>query len=350
MAAVTRLLGRLQGGHVVLTSRLGSGQFPPGVQRLELDVLTLDAAAEFLLAATDTGRRKAADDDAQARALAEDLGQLALALEMAAATIEARGLSLTAYCTLWQGNRIRVIGWAGQAVTGYHHAVAETWRTSVDQVSDAARALLERLAFLAPDPVPLFLVDGEAEEAALDELATYSLVTRAEDAFVVHRLVQDVTRRALEKEGTATARLTEALGWLNAAFTGDPGDVLSWGRLDPLASHAEAVAWAADRARIADPTARLMGMLALFLRAKAQHTEPLYRRALATHEASLGADHPDVAIGLNNLALLLRVTNRLAEAEPLMRRVISIFVANLGGEQPQQPRDVTARYQPSAGG
>jgi hypothetical protein len=67
--AANRLLGRLQGGHVVLTSRLA--RFPRGVERLDLDVLSVDDAANFLLAATETGRRKAADDAAQAWALAE---------------------------------------------------------------------------------------------------------------------------------------------------------------------------------------------------------------------------------------------------------------------------------------
>jgi hypothetical protein len=45
------------------------------------------------------------------------------------------------------------------------------------------------------------------------------------------------------------------------------------------------------------------------------------RRALAIEEASLGADHPDVAIGLNNLD-----TNLLAEGEPLMRKQLVIFL------------------------
>ena len=48
------------------------------------------------------------------------------------------------------------------------------------------------------------------------------------------------------------------------------------------------------------------------------------RRALAIDEKSFGPDHPKVAIRLNNLALLLRVTNRLAEAEPLVRRALKI--------------------------
>ena len=50
------------------------------------------------------------------------------------------------------------------------------------------------------------------------------------------------------------------------------------------------------------------------------------RRALAIDEASYGADHPDVAIDLNNLAQLLKATNRLREAEPLMRRMVRIFL------------------------
>ena len=51
------------------------------------------------------------------------------------------------------------------------------------------------------------------------------------------------------------------------------------------------------------------------------------RRALAIDEASYGSDHPEVATALNNLAQLLKATNRLAEAEPLMRRVVEIFIA-----------------------
>jgi tetratricopeptide (TPR) repeat protein len=52
--------------------------------------------------------------------------------------------------------------------------------------------------------------------------------------------------------------------------------------------------------------------------------EPLMRRALVIVESSFGADHPDVATHLSNLAQLLKDTNRLAEAEPLMRRALAI--------------------------
>ncbi len=46
---------------------------------------------------------------------------------------------------------------------------------------------------------------------------------------------------------------------------------------------------------------------------------------------------------LNNLALLLQDTDRLAEAEPLMRRGLIIFVRSLGTEHPSS-RTVKGNY------
>jgi len=350
LQAAHKLLGRLRGGHVVLTSRLT--QFPRDVERLDLDVLTLDDAADFLLTAT-PNRRKAPDDTEQARRLAGDLGQLALALEMAAATIEARRFSFTQYRSAWEGNRARVIGWAGQAVTGYHHAVAETWLTSVDQLSPEALALLERLCFLAPDPIPETLLDaaadgvptGEDARAALDDLTKYSLATLDPDSgsFLVHRLVQDVTRRGLDRTGRHHQRLTEALAQIYAAFAiGNPDDVRTWPILDPLAPHAEAVAAHADTADIIEPTVDQLGRLGGLFDAKARHTraEPFSRRALAIAEASFPANDPRIATRLNNLATLLQVTNRLDEAEPLVRRALAIDEASYGKDHPGVARDL----------
>jgi tetratricopeptide (TPR) repeat protein len=74
--------------------------------------------------------------------------------------------------------------------------------------------------------------------------------------------------------------------------------------------------------------ARDLNNLAQLLQAtnRLGEAEPLMRRALAIDEASYGPEHPDVAIRLNNLAQLLKATNRLGEAEPLMLRVVRIFL------------------------
>ena len=62
-----------------------------------------------------------------------------------------------------------------------------------------------------------------------------------------------------------------------------------------------------------------MNQFGLLLDAKFLHpqAEPLYRRALAIDEANLGPEHSEVARDLNNLALLLRDTNRWVEATSL---------------------------------
>ncbi|MDA1143296.1 MAG: tetratricopeptide repeat protein, partial [Planctomycetota bacterium] len=79
-----------------------------------------------------------------------------------------------------------------------------------------------------------------------------------------------------------------------------------------------------------------MNELALLLQTtnRLAEAEPLMRRALAIDTQSYGAEHPDVAIDLNNLALLLHATNRLAEAELLMRRALAIDEQSFGAEHP----------------
>jgi tetratricopeptide (TPR) repeat protein len=342
LAETEQLIGRLAGGHVVITSRLAN--FPADVDPLEVDVLDVGDAGDFLLARTARQRRPAADDKAMARELAVDLGGLALALEHAGAYIVRHRASFRRYRELWQGSRDKVISWSDPAVTHYPRAIAATWQTSVAQLADPARRLLERLAWLAPEPVPEFLLDvpipedeGEDLYEALADLAAYSLATRdpEEPRFLVHGLVQDVTRRSLDA-AASQQRVTEALGWVNTAFAGDPDDVRTWTRLDPLAPHAMSVAQRADAAEIAEPSARLMNDLGLLLAQKSLHAqaEPLFRRALAIDEASLGFDHRAVAIPLNNLASLLTETNRHAEAEPLYRRALAMVEASLGPDHP----------------
>lgn len=65
--------------------------------------------------------------------------------------------------------------------------------------------------------------------------------------------------------------------------------------------------------------------LALLLRTtnRLGEAKPLMRRALGIDDASHGSDHSNVAGHLNNLAQLLRSTDRFGEAEPLMARAFS---------------------------
>jgi tetratricopeptide (TPR) repeat protein len=347
VAEVAKLMPRLKGGHVVVTAR--ASNFPAGVRKLEVSTLDENAAAQFLLDRTEADRSKSKEDAALAKTLARELGGLALGLEQAGAHIATDHIGFARYLKLWHESREKALAWADATVTGSDRTLATTWATSVARLSPESRRLLERLAFLAPDPVPDSLLDvavpGEApdDDAYQDRanLFAYSLISgaTAEDGgapgFLVHRLVQDFARRAMNDDRKAQA-LREALVWVNAAVPLDSDDVRTWPVLDPLAPHALAVARNADAAEIAEPTGRLFSQLGLLFGAKADYAEaePVTRRALAIAEASYGPNHTEVAIPLNNLAVLLQDTNRLAEAEPLMRRALAIGEESDGPDHP----------------
>jgi hypothetical protein len=104
-------------GRVLITSR--NALWPPG-QGLEVPVLDLDAAAGFLAART-------GDADHQAAAsLAEAVGGLPLALEQAAAYIQASGDSLAGYLAAFQQRRAELLARGEPA--GYTGTVAAAWR------------------------------------------------------------------------------------------------------------------------------------------------------------------------------------------------------------------------------
>jgi tetratricopeptide (TPR) repeat protein len=329
--AFEELVGSLQGGTVLITSRLAdwSNEIPT----LDLDELAESAAVEFLLERTQDKRRRLPTDTKDAQALAHELGRLALALEQAGAFIAQKRSSLTDYLARWRQRDEAVRKWNDERLTKYLRAVVTTWDTTVEQLSLKGLALLRQLSWLAAEPIPRsILPDGPAQDA-LGELAGFSLAKFEEggERFRIHRLVQDVTRERQSGEERDQS-LRSMLETFNKAECGDPQDVRSWPVWDPLHPHLSSVTTYADQYGIADPTTSLMNQLGVLLLSKASYgdAEPLMRRALAIDEASYGPDHLRVAIDLNNLAQLLQGTNRLTEAEPLMQRALAIDEASYG--------------------
>ncbi|PZV08808.1 MAG: tetratricopeptide repeat-containing protein [Leptolyngbya sp.] len=65
-----------------------------------------------------------------------------------------------------------------------------------------------------------------------------------------------------------------------------------------------------------------------------EEAESLYERSLAIYKQQLGANHPYVATSLNNLALLYESMGRYGEAEPLYERSLAIKEQRLGADYP----------------
>jgi CHAT domain-containing protein len=72
----------------------------------------------------------------------------------------------------------------------------------------------------------------------------------------------------------------------------------------------------------------------LYQQGKYQEAIPLMERSLQIRETQLGANHPDTATSLNNLAALYQGMGRYPEAEPLLQRSLQITETQLGANHP----------------
>jgi hypothetical protein len=123
LAEAEKLMGQVTGGHVIITSRLSN--FADEVEPLELNVLSDDDAAAFLLDRTKSRRRTTSDDENKAREVAKELDGLALALEQAGAFIAKGKLTFEQYLEQWRSNRDKIMAWYDEIVMHYSTRSAE---------------------------------------------------------------------------------------------------------------------------------------------------------------------------------------------------------------------------------
>ena len=216
-------------------------------------------------------------------------------------------------------------------------------RSEIPDLADASDAQILEMV----KAIPSSQGDPVDRKEAFGVLESWSLVRVDRDDPVgwtlsIHRLVQEVVRAKLDKDGQAKTAIAATISALNTHYQGDPSDVRTWPVLSRLQSHAETAFSHVSDEDAPDHAARLMNQCGVYRYTRAEHgfAEPLLRRALAIDEASYGPDHPKVAIRLNNLAGLLEATNRLAEAEPLFRRALAIDEASYGPDHPDVARDL----------
>ncbi|MDX0869753.1 DUF4062 domain-containing protein [Sinorhizobium medicae] len=331
--AVEEMLARLSGGHVLITSRVGAWSHQ--VDALELDLLALGSAVEYLLEAT-PGRRRTATDREDAAKLSKTLGHLSLALAQAAAYIDRRRLTFAAYLEAWESARRKLLETHDPRQLAYPFSVAATWLTTFEQLSESARDLLGLLAFLSIEPIPESLCDAVPEDvrdefdlfAALAELGRYSLVSRDRDRpeFTVHRLVQAVARDSLN-EDEQRLTINTVVNWLSWAVRHlDPGDI--WSGIEPLQPHLKVAFAHLERlepgameglAWVTSNSGKLRGEKVLD-----RQTEPMFRQALAILAKNYGSDSALAAPLLEKFGELLLNANRLDEAEAILRRALEI--------------------------
>ncbi|MFG2571534.1 FxSxx-COOH system tetratricopeptide repeat protein [Streptomyces sp. NPDC048481] len=272
------------GGHVLITSR--NPNWEAVAATIALDVLSGPEAEAFL---TKRIRSAAVEGTQEIRDLARRLGRLPLALEQAAAYVDAADITVGDYLALLGESAADAL--AAKPPLGYSRSVADTWMLSLEQIkklSPDGYRLLTFCAFLGPDMIPRRLlatshlalpphlgavVGSKARyQAAVMHLRRYSLITTSSEEISLHRLVQWVVRQRAAGFGWSPAHVVEdAVAWLLQVFPVESGELENAALCEALLPHVLAVR---DRAAEYDAPrgdlAVLLERAAVFLHAQAR--------------------------------------------------------------------------------
>lgn len=208
------------GGHILMTSR---NPIWRGLAAVTVRGLERAESVSFLL------RRTGEIDAESADALAEELGDLPLALAQAGAYIEETGRPLAEYLSLFRQRPAALL----ERPQSFPVTVATTWESSLAEVfqSQAAAELISLLSFLPADEIPrraLASYDPLALDDAVAVLRLHALIDVRPHALSVHRLVKVVVRHQLRPEDRrrwmeAARRLVQTSSTTSLDFDDDEG-------------------------------------------------------------------------------------------------------------------------------
>jgi len=352
-AQVGRFLPPAGRGRVLINSQ---SQHWPGRHVLDVPVLDATAAAGYLISRT-------GDPDTEAAAaLADELGGLPLALEQAAGYIQAAGLNLEGYLSLYRERRASLL--ARGSTSRHPDSVTTTLGLALSRLDDQAPAgagLLRLMACLAPEPVPLGLLlpagadlagvdaaiaaalgpvaaDPLAAADAVAALRQYSLATPAGHGMIlVHRLVQAVTLDQMP--APAADAWKGAAGLLvQAAIPDNPRQPGNWPACAALLPHAQA-ALAAD--------SHGMEQMTIYLTSRRNYEAAagLQRARAAALEHSRGTDDPAALRARAELAALTALTGDPAAASSILTPLLPALERILG---PDDDATLSARHNAAA--
>ncbi|HEX8218261.1 MAG TPA: FxSxx-COOH system tetratricopeptide repeat protein, partial [Chloroflexia bacterium] len=340
---------RSQSGHILITSR--NRDWRRHAQTIAVNKMEKIEAIEFLL------KRTGSEDNEAAAILADELGSLPLALEQAGAYIDQKTVSIADYLSLFKRSLSRVF----ITSSDYPKSIVATWDLSfqaVEERSPAAVQLLKLCAFMAPDNIPLNMLEAGSEYLPaslrnalsepldradmLGELSHYSLVEVDEEQHTVsmHRLVQAVLRDKLPSQESQTW-MAVAVQVVNSGFVYRRDDLNTWPVAANALPHALAVA---ALPHLQDPLfddivlalSHLLNEMGLYLMQRAQYTDARnhFTNTLSIVEANFGSEHSTVAVASNNLGSVLKELGELEGALNNCRRALEIAEAVHGSEHP----------------
>ncbi|WP_211117390.1 tetratricopeptide repeat protein [Streptomyces sp. RPA4-5] len=342
--------GALHQGHHLATSRRTTG-WPDNVLTLTLGNLAPGDATTLLCRLVFKDTAPTPRQQADARALAADLGHFPLAIRQAGAYLaQNRGVSLDAY-------RRRLGAKLAKTAHGTdaERTIARIWNVTfrtLGEDSPLAVEVLHTAAWLAPDDIPHSLLtpsgaDPDDIAEAIGTLAAYSMVTDTGSGLSVHRMVQTVLRTPQGTLGTYSERHLHARDRAEQSvlrhLTPLPGqDNTTTNQWDSLTPHLVTLAATTPPGRHNMPLAGAYVTAAnrLHQQGHTARTIPLFEAILTEREQVLGGAHPDTLLVRNNLAAAFESAGDLGRAIPLYEATLAQREQVFGDTH---PRTLTSR-------
>jgi TIR domain/Tetratricopeptide repeat/NB-ARC domain/CobQ/CobB/MinD/ParA nucleotide binding domain len=337
-------------GHVVVTSR--NPAWSQVAEPLAIDVFSRPESLAYLQRRV----RSLSEDDA--KLVAEELGDLPLAIEQAGAWLAATGMAAADYVAELQDRFAETMELVQP--DNYPRSVAVTYRLSFErlqQQSPAAARLLELCACFAPDPISLSLLSSDEMIKALipydrrlraarsvlglliTDITRFSLAKVDRDvgsnSIQVHRLIQAAIRDQMPSDEYREAAKHEVHAVLAGARPrqGETDDPVNWPRYDLIWPHLnQSEVWNCD-----DEEARQLlidRVRYLWKRGDYESALAVARRLEVQWVDKMGPDDEQLLSLRFHIANVLRSQGKFAEAHDLDTEIFAKQRQLLGDNHP----------------
>lgn len=269
--------------------------------------------------------------------LAESLGDLPLALAQACAYIEAKGLQISEYNSLYQKYQTTLLD--RSKTRDYPLSLVKTLEISYQEIesqSKGASDLLSLICFFAPNNIHISWLKDDPEtiqeplrsvlddELLLDDtlemLLNYSLIERNGVDISVHRLVQLILRNRLE-EALKKQMCAIALKILSDNCRFDFSDFNNWPKVLPLLPHALTTIEIAESLTLdGELNGFLLNQLGLYFNSIGDYdaAAKAFKRSLESFSTDLDQEHPICVRVFTNYVLALRNLKDSVQLNPFV--------------------------------
>ncbi|MGW0809367.1 FxSxx-COOH system tetratricopeptide repeat protein [Nonomuraea sp. NPDC002799] len=332
-------------GHVLITSR--NSRWSDHEATIQVDVFKREESMAFL-----RKRLTGAVSEEEANRIAEELGDLPLALEQAAALLSRTLMSVDEYIGLLRKQTSRVLSL--EKAPTYPQSMTAAWQVSVSQLEDRipeAVELLRCCAFFGPEPIPRdvfrrgnrsvgprlapILSDMILLTNALSNLERLALVKvePSTRTLQVHRLNQALLRDETPEKDRRELRHEVHL-LLAGSAPNDPDDTTKWPSFEELAAHLEP----SGLIECDDPAVRKFALdlvRYLYVRGSFKPAEVLLDQYIDRWTQISGPDHKDVLVARIHLGNVYRALTFYGKAYDLDSETLEIMGQSLGAERPE---------------